>query len=293
MSDERLPSPRARLAEVDVLRRGRAAPGRAPGAARDLVAVEEPLEIRVGGETVGVLMRTPGDDEKLALGFLFAEGIITSADDVAAVYHCGRPDDEGFGNLIEVAPSSSPKLDLSRLDGARRPFAASSACGVCGRQAVADLLCDLPRPEPGFTVLASELSARIDRLRDNQPVFERTGGAHVAALWGRDGALLAAHEDVGRHNAVDKVVGALLVAQVEARRAGEPVPGPGMLTVSSRAGVEIVQKAAKARIPVVATVSAPTSLAVELATQSGLTLAAFVRGTGMNVYAGKERIVDG
>jgi len=288
-----VPSPRARLAEVDVLRRGRSGPGREAGAARDLVAVEEPLEIRVGGETVGVLMRTPGDDEKLALGFLFAEGVISSADDVAAVYHCGRPDDEGYGNLVEVAPSSSPRLDLSKLDGARRPFAASSACGVCGRQAVSDLLCDLPRADPGYTIRASELSARIELLRQNQPVFEKSGGAHVAALWGRDGALLAAHEDVGRHNAVDKVVGALLVAQLEARRAGQPVPSPGLLTVSSRAGVEIVQKAAKALVPVVATVSAPTSLAVELARQAGLTLAAFVRGSGMNLYAGSERILDG
>jgi FdhD protein len=124
-------------------------------------------------------------------------------------------------------------------------------------------------------------------------VFERTGGAHVAALWDRTGTLVATHEDVGRHNAVDKVVGALLVAQLEARRAGRPPPEPALLCVSSRAGVEIVQKAAKARVPVVATVSAPTSLAVELALRGGITLAAFVRQGGMNVYSGGERIQEG
>jgi len=158
---------------------------------------------------------------------------------------------------------------------------------------VEDLLCDLPRPGGGFAIRASELAAKIELLRENQPVFERTGGAHVAALWDREGGLVAAHEDVGRHNAVDKVVGALLVARTEARRAGRPAPEPGLLTVSSRAGVEIVQKAARAGVPVVATVSAPTSLAVELALRGGLTLCAFVRGGGMNVYSGGERIEEG
>jgi FdhD protein len=284
---------RTRLAEVAVARRGWVKPGQDPARTEDVVAVEEPLEIRVGGETVGVLMRTPGDDHRLALGFLFAEGVLASAEDVSAIYHCGRPDEEGYGNLIELAPSSSTGLDWDRLDGARRPFAASSACGVCGRQGVEDLVRDLQRPAPGFTVSVAEVSARIESLRVNQPVFEATGGAHVAALWARDGALVAAHEDVGRHNAVDKVVGALLLAQLEARRAGRPVPVPGLLAVSSRAGVEVVQKAARAGVAVVATVSAPTSLAVQLARMAGLTLAAFVRGGGMNVYTCGERIVEG
>jgi FdhD protein len=291
-SDERTPAPRTRLAEVPVAHLGRAPPGRDPASGLDLVAVEEPLEIRVAGETVAVLMRTPGDDRQLALGFLYAEGVISSADDVAAVYHCGRPDDEGYGNLVEVAPSSSRGLDWGVLDGARRPFAASSACGVCGRRGVEDLLRGFAPPAPGFSVRASEVAARVEELRRNQPVFGATGGVHVAALWARDGSLVAAHEDVGRHNAVDKVVGALLVALVEAARGGRPPPEPGLLAVSSRAGLEVVQKAARARIPVVATVSAPTSLAIELARSAGLTLAAFVRGGGMNVYAGADRIAD-
>jgi formate dehydrogenase assembly factor FdhD len=206
---------RTPLTDVPVARRGLLRPGRDLARTRDVVAVEEPLEIRVAGETVGVIMRTPGDDHRLALGFLFAEGVLTSAEDVAAIYHCGRPDDDGYGNLIELAPSSGAGLDWDRLDGARRPFAASSACGVCGRRAVEDL------------------------------------------------------------------------------RAGRPEPQPGLLAVSSRAGVEVVQKAARAGVVLVATVSAPTSLAVQLARSAGLTLAAFVRGGGMNVYAGGERITDG
>jgi FdhD protein len=278
---------------VAIARRGEAR-GRDPARTEDVVAVEEPLEIRVAGETVGVLMRTPGDDHRLALGFLFAEGVLTSADDVSAVYHCGRPDDEGFGNAIELAPSSSRGLDWERLDGAKRGFAAtSSACGVCGRRAVDDLVVGLVPPAPGYALTASAVAARVEELRELQPVFAATGGAHVAALWARDGSLVAAHEDVGRHNAVDKVVGALLLASAEARRAGRAAPEPGVLAVSSRAGLEVVQKAARARVAIVATVSAPTSLAVQLASAAGLTLAAFVRGGGMNVYAGGERITEG
>jgi FdhD protein len=282
--------PRIRVAEVPVARRGRASP-RDRGA--DVVAVEEPLEIRVAGEPVATLMRTPGDDHRLALGFLFGEGVLSSADDVSAVYHCGRPDDEGYGNAIELAPSSSTGLSWERLDGARRSFAATSACGVCGRRAVDDLVSGLVPPLPGFALAASAVAARVEELRAHQPVFGATGGAHVAALWSRDGALLAAHEDVGRHNAVDKVVGGLLLARAEARRAGAAPPEPGILAVSSRAGLEVVQKAARARVPIVATVSAPTSLAVQLAGAAGLTLAAFVRAGGMNVYSGLERIREG
>jgi FdhD protein len=277
---------RTRVAEVRVARRGDAR-GRDPARTEDVVAVEEPLEIRVAGETVGVLMRTPGDDHRLALGFLFAEGVLTSADDVSAVYHCGRPDDEGYGNAIELAPSSARGLDWGRLDGAKRGFAATSACGVCGRRAVDDLVEGLVPPAPGFSLPASAVAARVEELRQLQPVFVATGGAHVAALWARDGSLVASHEDVGRHNAVDKVIGALLLAQADAR------PEPGILAVSSRAGLEVVQKAARARVPIVATVSAPTSLAVQLAGAAGVTLAAFVRGGGMNVYAGGERIGEG
>jgi FdhD protein len=256
------------------------------GAASDLVALEEPLEIRIAGETVGVLMRTPGDDHRLALGWLFSEGIVGSASEFSAVYHCGRPGDESYGSAIELAPASGARIDWERIEGTKRGFASSSACGVCGRKAVEDLVAGLVAPEPIPPIPAALVGERVDALRHHQPVFAATGGTHVAALWDRDGALIAAHEDVGRHNAVDKVVGALLLARAEA----PPGPRPALLTVSSRAGLEIVQKAARARIPIVATVSAPTSLAIELARASGLTLAGFVRPGRMNVYAGAERL---
>lgn len=259
------------------------------GAASDLVALEEPLEIRIAGETVGVLMRTPGDDHRLALGFLFSEGIVESASEFSAVYHCGRPGDESYGSALELAPASGARIDWERIEGTKRGFASSSACGVCGRRAVEDLVTGLVAPDPIAPLPAAFVGEKVAALRDHQPVFSVTGGTHVAALWARDGTLIAAHEDVGRHNAVDKVVGALLLSLAEAASGGLG-PAPVLLTVSSRAGLEIVQKAARARIPVVATVSAPTSLAIELARAAGLTLAGFVRPGRMNVYAGAERL---
>lgn len=265
-------------AETTLLRSG-------AGPASDLVAREEPLELRIGGEPVAVMMRTPGDDHLLALGFLFSERIIASASDVSALYHCGRAGEEGYGSALELAPASGARLDWDRLDGTRRDFTAGSACGMCGRRTVEDLVAGLTPPPAGAPVSAAWVSERVAALREHQPVFAATGGTHVATLWGRDGALIAAHEDVGRHNAVDKVVGALLLA----RAAGDS-PEPLLLAVSSRAGLEIVQKAARAGIPMIATVSAPTSLAIELARAARLTLAGFVRPGRMNVYAGAERL---
>ncbi|WP_242355463.1 formate dehydrogenase accessory sulfurtransferase FdhD [Anaeromyxobacter sp. SG64] len=285
---DRAPGP-ARAARVEGRIAGTSLVRPGDGAASDLVALEEPLEVRIAGETVGVLMRTPGDDHRLALGFLFAEGIIASASDFSAVYHCGRPGDEAYGSAIELAPASGARIDWERLDGTRRSFASSSACGVCGRRAVEDLVAGLMPPDPIAPVPVALVGEKIAALREHQPVFEETGGTHVAALWTRDGALVAANEDVGRHNAVDKVIGALLLARAEAA-AGAQIATPALLTVSSRAGMEIVQKAARARVPIVATVSAPTSLAIELARAAGLTLAGFVRPGRMNVYAGAERL---
>jgi FdhD protein len=255
---------------------------------QDLLAVEEPLEIRIAGEPVGVLMRTPGDDHLLALGFLFSERLISSAADVASVYHCGRLGAEGYGNTIEVAPASGARIDWDRLEGSRRSVAATSACGVCGRRTVADLVAGLPRPAPGPVLTRSAVSTGVEALRAHQPAFAATGGSHCAALFARDGGLVAAHEDVGRHNAVDKVVGALLLAR---NRAGAGAIEPGLLAVSSRAGFEVLQKAARAGVPIVASVSAPTSLAVQVAREAGVTLAAFVRDGRMNVYSLPERIV--
>lgn len=252
----------------------------------DLVAVEEPLEIRFAGKTVAVVMRTPGDDQRLAIGYLYGEGVIQSAADVAAVFRAGAPGPDGYGDVIEVSPTEAARIDARRLEAAtRRRGLTTSACGVCGRSTVEDLLAGTPRVPAGPALPAARVSAAVEALRGEQPLFDVTGGVHCAALWTRDGALVAAHEDVGRHNAVDKVVGALLLA----RAAGGTID-PAVLAVSGRAGFDIVQKAARAGIPVVGSVSAPTSLAVALAEEAGLALAGFVRGTRMNVYSTPARI---
>lgn len=256
--------------------------------ASDRVAVEEPLEVRLAGETVAVILRLPGDDHRLALGYLFGEGLLRSAGDAATVAHCGRPGDEGYGNVIDVSPASRARIDWSRLDASTRRGLTSSACGVCGRAAVEDLLAGIAPLPPGPVLPPGLVSAGMAALLAGQVAFEATGGTHAAALLTLDGAVVACHEDVGRHNAVDKVVGALLLA-----RAAGGAPAPALLAVSGRGGFEIVQKAARAGIPVVACVSAPTSLAVDVAREAGVTLAGFVRGERMNVYAHPERLPAG
>jgi FdhD protein len=275
------PDPRVAMREV---RRGGVA-------TLDAVAVEEPLEIRVDGEPVATTMRTPGADPDLALGFLFAEGILAGRADVASVAHCGRPGDEGFGNVVDVVSAAGIRLDPERLLDGHRVAPISSACGVCGRRSIA-ALAERVRPVPAERRVPQRLLVvAIDAISRSQPAFSRTGGLHAAVLLGDDGALLAAAEDVGRHNAVDKVIGAL----VRAGRLGEGAPAsgaPAVLAVSGRTGFEIVQKAAAAGIPAVASISAPTSLAVDLAHSAGIALAGFVRGGAMNVYSHGERLVD-
>jgi FdhD protein len=249
------------------------------------VAIEEPLEIRLAGETVAVVLRSPGDDHRLALGYLFGEGIIRDAADATAVFHCGRLGEEGYGNVIEVAPASGASIDWARLDASRRGGVTSSACGVCGRSAVADLLAGIAPLGGSLTVRPEEISAAVEALRRHQPAWDATAGTHAAALWDEGGTLLAVHEDVGRHNAVDKVVGALLLA-----RAAGAAPRPALLATSGRGGFEIVQKAARAGIPVVACVSAPTTLAIEVARAADVTLCGFVRDGRLNVYAAERRV---
>jgi len=254
----------------------------------DAVAVEEPLEIRVDGEAVATTMRTPGADADLALGFLLAEGIVAGAADVGAIAHCGRPGDEGYGNVIDVSSAAGVRLDPERvLDGTRR-VPGTSACGVCGRRTIDGLLSRTPRLDSTRRVARSLVPQAIEALRGVQPVFAATGGLHAAALLGDGGALLASAEDIGRHNAVDKVVGA--VARLGLVGAGAPAGGPIILAVSGRAGFEIVQKAAAAGVPVVASVSAPSSLAVDVAEAAGIALCGFVRGAAFNVYAHAWRL---
>jgi FdhD protein len=248
----------------------------------DLIAVEEPLEIRVASEPVSITMRTPGEDAKLALGFLYAEGIVRSLADVGTVSHCGRPGDEGYGNAIEVTPASGAKLPLERADAARRGTLTTAACGVCGRRQIDDLLARVPTIAIEARVSAALVASGPVRLREQQRNFSDTGGVHAAIALAADGKMLAAHEDVGRHNAVDKVVGELLLTN----RLGVAA----LLMVSGRSSFEIVQKAAMARIPIVASVSASSSLAIDLAQKAGITLVGFARGEGFNVYTHPERL---
>lgn len=264
----------------------RVAEGVLQAPAADDVVAEEPLEIRAQGETLAITMRTPGADRELAVGFLFAEGVIGSRDEVGRVAHCGRPDQEGYGNTIDVVPGPGVSLDIERLSATRRGTLTTAACGVCGRRTVDDVIARCaPLPVGRATIAAASILAAVESLRARQPNFARTGGIHGAALHDAQGNVLAAFEDIGRHNAVDKVVGALLLAG--------RIPGAeaALLVVSGRASYEVVQKASAARVPVIASVSAASSLAVDLARAAGITLCGFVRKGTMTVYAHADRIV--
>ena len=253
------------------------------GASEDDVVAEEPLEIRAAGETMAITMRTPGADRELAVGFLFAEGVIASRDDISSVAHCGRPDQEGYGNTIDVRPGAGVSLDIEKLSLTRRGTLTTAACGVCGRRSVDDVIerCK-PRSIASATVAVTSIQAAVAALRTLQPNFAKTGGIHAAALFNQSGELLAAYEDIGRHNAIDKAVGKLVL--------DDRLPQAKLLAVSGRASFEVVQKAAAAGVEVVASVSAASSLAVDLATATGITLCGFVRDGRMTVYAHPERI---
>lgn len=255
----------------------------------ELVAVEEPLEIRISGDTVAITMRTPGHDRELVLGFLWAEGILSEPGDVSSIAHCGRPDDEGFGNTIEVVLAPGVRFDPERA--VRRGTVTTSACGICGRRSIDDLLERMRPLEPHAPIARDAVSRAVRSLRDHQPLFSRTGGCHAASLVDHEGAHVATFEDVGRHNAVDKLVGSRLLAGAIPRDAARQV-----LVVSGRTSFEIVQKALSARVPIVAGISAPSSLAIELARRVGMTLLGFVRppshgGVSLNVYTGIERVL--
>ncbi len=267
------------VTRVDALRVGRDAPEHHD----DVVVVEEPLEIRVAGDPLAITMRTPGHDHELALGFLFAEGIIASRDDVGTVAHCGRLDDEGYGNSIDVAPAPGTVLDPERTAASRRGTLTTASCGVCGRRSIEDLVARAGRIEDDCVFSRALLGQLGERLRDEQHNFRHTGGVHAAGIVVPDGRWLCVREDVGRHNAVDKVVGRLLLdARLPARGTA--------LVVSGRSSFEIVQKALVAGIPAVLSVSAPSSLAVSTAQGAGMTLIGFARAGTFNVYAGAERV---
>lgn len=246
----------------------------------DRVAVERPLEIRVDGRALAVTLRTPGHDPELVLGFLASEGVVRAAADVRSVrLTTSARDDEADVAEVELAPSVT--LDWSRLE---RHFASSAACGLCGRARLEALRQGLaPAPAAGRTLDPAALAALPERLRAFQSGFAASGGLHAAALCADDLGVQVVREDIGRHNAVDKVCGWRLAA-------GEPAAATGLLWVSGRAGAELVLKAARAGIPVMAAVGAPTTLAIALAEAAGMTLVGFLREGRMNVYGGGDRL---
>jgi FdhD protein len=279
-SDSNRAAERGSVTERSVLRC--AASGPKTAALPDAIAVEEPLEIRIASDTFVTIMRTPGEDHFLAAGFLFSEGIIQGLGDLGRIAHCGRPSDPGYGNLIDIAPGPGTVLAPELSGGARRHTLLSSACGICGRERIDDLTSRLGRITHDISIDASQISVSIQQLAARQTGFARTGAVHGALACDADGRELAVSEDVGRHNAVDKVIGKLLFAN--------QLGSAALLAVSGRTSFEIVQKAATARIPVLISVSAPTSLAVDLATALHVTLIGFARSGDFNVYAHPERI---
>lgn len=275
------------ICTVEIERVGRS--GR--NVASDAVAVEEPLEIQLvsttaeaaAAKSISITMRTPGNDEELALGFLLTEGIIGSADQVVGVTLAGQPAAvTGLRNIIRVEIAPGVELELDRLD---RHFYTTSSCGVCGKASLDALHVSgrISLQDEKTRFKSAILHGLPGRIRQQQPVFAETGGLHAAAAFDPHGRIVVVREDVGRHNATDKVVGALL-------RAGR-LPGHGYgLFVSGRASFELMQKALVAGIPLLAAVGAPSSLAVDTAREFGMTLVGFLRDGAFNIYAGGERV---
>ena len=257
--------------------------------APDAVVTEEPLQLLLDGRPLSVIMRTPGEDIELALGLLFAEGIARSLDDIRQLRISAESGEAESRIQVDASIVESNQVDIHLAHEPRRKpersMLASSACGVCGAVLIDDLRRDLARLPPESTVDAALLPGLVERLRSGQGVFERTGGLHAAGLFDSSGELICMREDIGRHNAVDKVVGRMLLD-------GRLPAGDTILVVSGRAGYEIVQKSITAGIPVLAAVGAPSSLAVALSREFNQTLVGFLRGERFNVYAAPERLTS-
>jgi FdhD protein len=260
----------------------------------DHVAVEAPLEVRIAGRPVTVLMRTPGDDHELVRGFLFNEGIIARAADIVEIARPAQVEESERGNVVAVALAAPDRpaakhgsSDHVRSDhgGIDRLFYSSSSCGVCGKKTIASLAVQGSICESRLRVSRRLLAGLPDRLRAVQSTFSLTGGVHASGLFTSDGELAAVREDVGRHNALDKVIGWALAA-------GRLPLSEHLLLVSGRVSYEIVQKAIAAGLPLIAAVGAPSSLAITLAERFKITLVGFLRSTGMNVYAHPERVIE-
>lgn len=247
------------------------------------MAVEEPMEVRVNGASFAVIMRTPGADRDLAAGFLLAEDVIRSADEIGTIAYCDDTTDEGRDNTINVTVTGQAVDRLSVRLGERRQVMMTASCGLCGRLTIESLQARVTSVRGDWTVSRETIAALPDRLRASQAVFKSTGGLHAAGLFDRSGRLQLSAEDVGRHNAVDKIAGRTLLE-------GRHPLDTSILLVSGRTSFELVQKALLAGVPVIAAVSAPSSLAIDLAVQSGITLCGFVRGPRFNIYSHPHRI---
>jgi FdhD protein len=253
------------------------------GSRDERVAVEEPMEVRVNGAPFAVIMRTPGADRDLAAGFLLAEDVVRSGDELGLIEYCVDADEEGRDNVLNVTVTGEAVARLDDRLANRRQVMMTASCGLCGRRTIESLRARVNAVTGPWTVPAAVVSSMPPTLRAAQRVFEATGGLHAAGLFDLDGRLLLMAEDVGRHNAVDKISGRMLLE-------GRLPLSRMMLQVSGRTSFELVQKALLAGIPLIAAVSAPSSLAIDLARQAGITLCGFVRGDTFNVYANDGRV---
>ncbi len=254
-----------------------------------MLAVEEPLEIRIGyyensrfaHKSISITMRTPDHDFELAAGFLFTEGILQSPEQISSIKHCGKIGKEGFENTVRVDLTKDVNINFKQLE---RHFYTSSSCGVCGKSSIEALHTGVKKITSNLKVKADLICKLPEILLKSQPVFNQTGGLHASALFDENGNLDIVREDVGRHNALDKVIGTKFSAN-------KTPLNDKILLVSGRASFELVQKALMAGIPILAAVGSPSSLAVKLAEEFGMTLIGFVRDNRFNVYCGEERLV--
>ncbi|NCF87055.1 MAG: formate dehydrogenase accessory sulfurtransferase FdhD [Verrucomicrobiaceae bacterium] len=249
----------------------------------DSITVEEPLEIRVDGTSVAVVMRTPGDDLDLTRGFLLTEGLVKQPSDIFEISQCpSQESDTGIGNVVDVLLTNPSTVDLKSLS---RNVYTSSSCGICGRATLESVFQQFPPIESDLAINPIILGTLSDKLRNAQQTFAQTGGLHASALFDTEGNLLLLREDVGRHNALDKVIG-------KEWQAGNTPMGDRLLLVSGRVSFELMQKALCAGIPFVVGISAPSSLAIDCAKEGNQTLIGFLRGETMNVYAHAERLLS-
>lgn len=268
------------IEECEILR---AEPERGLVSAQDVLAREEPLEIRVRGQSVAVTMRTPGQDAELAAGFLVSEGIVRSRAEIVEIAHCAAGENAHLGNILNVFLAADAAVDLAKLT---RHVFGSSSCGLCGKATIESVRMQFGPACSKVKIPRSVLISLPEKLLVNQSTFARTGGLHAAGVFTAEGRTVCVREDVGRHNAVDKVLGWAFLNGVF------PL-SDAVLMVSGRASFEIMQKALAAGIPMVAAVSAPSSLAVEFARESEQTLIGFLRGMSFNVYSRADRLTDG